>query len=426
MSLSGVKRKAVKGKNKLAPADTTTPTYKKQTILAAKVANSNIAPIPPPAPYIRSNVVPNHSLGLANGPLPTLEEDGMMAQKMVHEDELLADGEEVTTAHLKEQMLKMASANHEAKKISESARGYEPIGSEVTVGDVLVLKMFHQSSLLSGVCMFVKKISKGGKDEQRVAILEDPMIFASDDIPFLIGALEKMLARKRLWKHAKEAGWTSPRMEQYIAELEGVPPNTKMEQIVKYYGTPSEIPTHATRNKVFPVSAYLSYSSIFMPGGWAHFVLQRIMYPWRRPSITIQSDLKLKKGGDGYKDIKNPAADERDRWLFCGGKDENYVKIPLEELEGLITGLQNLSAQLMAKIAFSFANPEIPMYMCLSMLWEGVLTILAHGHPNTVLEAKNRFQLFSSHQVRRICIGLIFLANEIAKKLHQSVLSFFS
>jgi len=415
MSLSGMKRKAVKGKNKLVPADTATPPYKKQSVLAAKVANANIAPIPPPAPYIRPNVASNHALGLTNGPIPTLEEDGMMAQKMIHEDELLADGEEVTTAHLKEQMLKMASVNHEVNFFSESTRGYEPLGAEVTVGDVLVLKMFYQSSLLSGVNMFVKKVSKGGKDEQRMTILEDPMIFASDDIPFLIGALEKMLARKRLWKYGKEAGWNSPKLEQCIAELEGVPPNTKMEQIVRYYGTPSEIPTHATRNKVFPVSAYLSYSSIFMPGGWAHFVLQRIMYPWRRPSITIKNDLKLKRGGDGYKDIKNPCADEKERWLFCGSKDENYVKIPLEELEGLITGLQNLSAQLMAKIAFSFANTEIPMYMMLSMLWEGVLTILTNGNPSTVLEVKHRFQQFSSHQVRRICIDLIFLANEIAK-----------
>jgi len=412
-----MKRKAVKGKNKLVPTDTATPPYKK-SILPVKGANANLPPMQPPITYNRSNVASNQALGLSNIPIPTVEEDGMMAQKMIHQDELLADGEEMTSAHLKEQMLKMASANHQVKNFSEGARGYEPLGAEVTVGDVLVLKMFYQSSLLSGVNMLTKKVSKGGKDDQRITTLEDPMIFASDDIPFLIGALEKMLARKRLWKYGKAAGWNSTKLEQSIAELEGVvPPNTKMEEILRYYGTPSEMPTHATRNKVFPVSAYLSYSSIFMPGGWAHFVLQRIMYPWRRPSITIKNDLKLARGGDGYKDIKNPGADEKERWLFCGSKDENYVKIPLEELEGLITGLQNLSAQLMAKIAFSFANAEIPMYMMLSMLWEGVLTILTNGggNPSTVLEVKHRFQQFSSHQVRRICIDLIFLANEIAK-----------
>ena len=302
---------------------------------------------------------------------------------------------------MKEQMDRLKSMNQNKKINVEDSVGPDAIRSEVTVGDLLVLKMFHQSSLLNGICIYVKKISKGDKDEQRTTILEDPMIFAADDVPFMIGAFEKMLARKRLWRQAKAAGWTSPKMEQYISELEGVPPNTKMEEIVKFYGKPSEIPTHATRTKVFPISAYLSYSSIYMPVGWAHFVLQRIMYPWRRPSITISSDMKLKKGGDGYKDIKNPSAEQKDQWLFCGGKEENYVKIPMEELEGFLFGLQNLAAQQLAKIAFSFGNHEIPMYMFLNLLWEGVAS-LAHGHDDTVLELKNRFHMFSLHQVRRI------------------------
>ena len=103
----------------------------------------------------------------------------------------------------------------------------DTIRSEVTVGAALVLNMFHPSSLLNGICIFVKKISKGNKDEQRTTILEDPMIFAADDVPFMIGAFEKMLARKRLWRQAKAAGWTSPKMEQYISELEGAQPDAE-------------------------------------------------------------------------------------------------------------------------------------------------------------------------------------------------------
>ena len=83
--------------------------------------------------------------------------------------------------------------------------GSDVIRSEITVGDLLVLKMF-QSSLLNGICIYVKKNSKGGRDEQRTTILEDPMIFAANDVPFMVGAFEKMLARKRLWRQAKSAG----------------------------------------------------------------------------------------------------------------------------------------------------------------------------------------------------------------------------
>jgi len=126
------------------------------------------------------------------------------------------------------------------------------------------------------------------------------------------------------------------------------------------------------------------------------------MYPWRRPSIVINKDMKLQKGGDGYTDIKNPSAEKKDQWLFIRNKEENYVKIPLEELEGFLYGLQNLAAQQMAKIASAFADHEIPMYMFLNLLWEGVAILLAHGNEQTVVELKERFHMFSLHQVRRI------------------------
>ena len=116
-------------------------------------------------------------------------------------------------------------------------------------------------------------------------------------------------------------------MEQYIAQLEGIPSNWKMEQVTAYYGKPSEIPTHATRGKVFPVSAFLSYSSPYMPGGLAYFILQRIMYPWRRPSIVCNSDTKLQGTTDGYTEIKNMSAEKKEQWLFIKPKDENNVPI---------------------------------------------------------------------------------------------------
>ena len=205
MSLSGVKRK-IKGKAAAVPATT----YKKQATLV-KVSNSNLLPSPPPAPIIRANAASNYPLGSMNGPVPLVEEvagySSDMAQKIAqHEDEQLADGEEVTTAHLKEQMDRLKSMNQNKKINVEDSVGPDAIRSEVTVGDLLVLKMFHQSSLLNGICIYVKKISKGDKDEQCTTILEDPMIFAADDVPFMIGAFEKMLARKRLWRQAKAAG----------------------------------------------------------------------------------------------------------------------------------------------------------------------------------------------------------------------------
>ena len=213
-----------------------------------------------------------------------------------------------------------------------------------------------------------------------------------------------MLARKRLWRQARVAGWNSPKMEQYIAQLEGIPPNWKMEQVIACYGKPSEIPTHVTRGKVFPVSAYLSYSSLYMPGGLAYFILQRIMYPWRRPSIVINSDSKLQGTGDGYTEIKNMSAEKKEQWLFIKPKDENNVPIPLEDIEGFLSALQNLAALQMAKIACAFTQHEVTMCMFLNLLWEGMATI-AHSALETIQELRERFQVFSCHEVRRITFG---------------------
>ena len=102
----------------------------------------------------------------------------------------MADGEELTTAQLKQQMAKMKTMAQNKKMNLEDNLDLNVIRSEIAFGELVVLKMF-QSSLLHGICLYVKKYTGANKEGQRVAILDDPMIFTADDVPFMIVGFEK-------------------------------------------------------------------------------------------------------------------------------------------------------------------------------------------------------------------------------------------